>query len=153
PRAPARGQDPADAAGFSAEPPPGRSAAVPGVQLAGEARQGRDHRLGRHHRGSYGDGRAVPDTARYHRAARNHCPRYQRADWYRPDAIEARPGSAFCRTVEEGQYPGDVGRQERRADRGGPGAPARNLMSLETLSRYRSEEHTSELQSRENLVC
>jgi len=35
---------------------------------------------------------------------------------------------------EEGQHPGDVGRQERRADRGGPGAPARNLMSLETLS-------------------
>jgi UDP-N-acetylglucosamine 2-epimerase (non-hydrolysing) len=47
------------------------SAALPGVQLPGEARQGRDHRFGRHYRGNHGDGRALPDAARQHRAAGN----------------------------------------------------------------------------------
>ena len=43
--------------------PAGRAPALSGVQLPGQARQGRDHRLRRYHRGDHGARRTLPDPA------------------------------------------------------------------------------------------
>ena len=65
------------------------------------AREGRDHRLRRHHRGDHRAGRALHHAARQHRAAGNRDARHQRADRHRPGALEARARPPVRRPLED----------------------------------------------------
>ena len=71
----------------------------------------RDHRFRRHHRGDHGDGCAVRDAARHHRAPGDRDHRHQRADRHRPGGAEAGAGPLAGGPVEEGGDSRQVGRQ------------------------------------------
>src|SRR5207302_10958928 len=67
-------------------------------------------------------------------------------------ARHARQGSAVRRVPVRAHQAHSRGRSAARADDRGARPATRELSGL-VLPRARSEEHTSELQSRENLVC
>ena len=86
-----------DLATFLPNSTPGRTAALPRVQLPRQPCEGRHHRLRRHHRGDDGHGRALPDAARHHRAAGDGDDRHERADRHRSGALA--PRSSGCSPV------------------------------------------------------
>src|SRR5690606_40428017 len=62
------------------------------------------------------------------------------------------PRSAAHRSSRTGRRPAADGQRSRSPTAVG-GRPCSQPLSVTTMTGHRSEEHTSELQSRENLVC
>src|SRR5690606_41605690 len=76
------------------------------------------------------------------------------AGWLSRPAVDALPGAARHRPIRWAARRGAGAERLDRPLRAGAAQPARDLSGIRrALRRRRSEEHTSELQSRENLVC